>query len=82
LNESEHGVVYFSFGSMFRLESLPEDKVRALLDAFSELPQRVLVKSGPLPGTPDNVKTVQWLPQLDVLCKSNLMFYRIGRKVK
>jgi len=63
--------VLLSFGSMFRLESFPESKVRLLLDALSELPQRVIIRSDSLPATPKNVKTFRWLPQLDILCKSD-----------
>ncbi|XP_063244329.1 UDP-glycosyltransferase UGT5-like [Bacillus rossius redtenbacheri] len=66
---AEHGLVYFSLGSMVRPETLPEDKVLALLQAFSELPQRVLWKwgGGDLPGRPANVRAARWLPQLTVL---------------
>jgi hypothetical protein len=48
---------------------MPEEKVRAFLEAFSELPQKILWKweSDSLPGQPVNVKTGKWLPQQDIL---------------
>ncbi|XP_066998498.2 UDP-glycosyltransferase UGT5 [Anabrus simplex] len=69
LNESEDGVIYFSLGTMVQVESFAPEKLRALLDVFAELPQRVLLKcaDNAIPGLPSNVKTAKWLPQLDVL---------------
>jgi glucuronosyltransferase len=61
-------------GSMIRAETLPEDKRDAFLQAFSELPQRVLWKweGDTLPGQPENVKIAKWLPQFDILSKLRL----------
>jgi glucuronosyltransferase len=69
LNEAEHGVIYFSMGSMIRGDTLPSEKRDALMQAFSELPQRVLWKweADSLPGQPKNVKIAKWLPQFDIL---------------
>jgi len=69
LNEAEHGVIYFNMGSMIRAETLPANKRDAFIQAFSELPQRVLWKweADTLPGQPKNVKIAKWLPQLDIL---------------
>ncbi|KAJ4448257.1 hypothetical protein ANN_10271 [Periplaneta americana] len=69
LSGAEHGVIYFSMGSMIRAETLPADKRDAFLQAFAELPQRVLWKweNDSLPGRPHNVKIAKWLPQFDVL---------------
>jgi glucuronosyltransferase len=69
LNEAEHGVIYFNMGSMIRAETLPAEKREAFVQAFSELPQRVLWKweADTLPGQPKNVKIAKWLPQFEVL---------------
>jgi glucuronosyltransferase len=69
LNGAEHGVIYFNMGSMIRTETLPDDKRDAFLQAFAELPQRVLWKweADTLPGQPKNVKIAKWLPQFDIL---------------
>jgi hypothetical protein len=56
-------------GSMIRADTLPDDKREAFVQAFSELPQRVLWKweSDSMPGQPKNVKIAKWLPQFDIL---------------
>ncbi|XP_063220952.1 UDP-glycosyltransferase UGT5-like [Bacillus rossius redtenbacheri] len=74
LNESEHGVIYFSLGSTVRSDSFPEEMRKAFLDVFSELPQRVLWKweSGSMPGRPGNVRVSKWMPQLEILSHPNV----------
>ncbi|XP_069681769.1 UDP-glycosyltransferase UGT5-like [Periplaneta americana] len=74
LDQSVHGVICFSFGSIARTETLPAEIREAFLHAFAELPQRVVWKweSDTLPGKPDNVKIVRWLPQVDVLRHPNV----------
>ncbi|XP_069682304.1 UDP-glycosyltransferase UGT5-like [Periplaneta americana] len=69
LNGAEHGVILFSMGSMIRADTLPVEKRNAFLQAFSELPQRIVWKweSENVPGQPKNVKTLKWIPQFDVL---------------
>ncbi|XP_047108291.1 UDP-glycosyltransferase UGT5-like [Schistocerca piceifrons] len=69
MDGAEHGVVYFSLGSNVKSNSLPWEKIQAFLDAFRELPQRVLWKweNDSLPGQPDNVMINKWLPQQGVL---------------
>jgi glucuronosyltransferase len=68
------GVIYFSLGSLVRSETFHEEKLRAFLDAFSELPQRVLWKADNISGLPTNVMTSKWLPQFDIL---SIFFYLI-----
>lgn len=72
LDGAHHGVIYFSLGSMLQAETLPDDKRDAFLQAFSELPQKVLWKweADTLPGQPKNVRTEKWCPQVDILSKS------------
>jgi glucuronosyltransferase len=59
-------------GSLLQAETLPDDKRDAFLQAFSELPQKVLWKweADTLPGQPKNVRTEKWCPQVDILSKS------------
>ena len=75
LDEAKDDVIYFSFGSSGRSDHLSEEKRSAFLQAFSELPQKILWKweSDILPGQPANVKIGKWLPQQDILGNS-LMF--------
>ncbi|XP_039751441.1 UDP-glycosyltransferase UGT5-like isoform X2 [Pararge aegeria] len=70
LNESEHGVVLFSFGSLIRTATLPKYKEDIIVNALSKLKQRVIWKyedsaeEGNLTG---NILRVRWLPQYELL---------------
>lgn len=77
LNESEHGAIFFSLGSTVRADTFSEDKVNAFLEAFAELPQRILWKweGESLPGQPKNIKIAKWLPQADVLAHPNVRLF-------
>lgn len=71
LDEAEHGVIYFTYGSTVRSETFPPEKRKALLEAFSELPQKIIWKweADSLPDQPSNVLVRKWLPQFDILSK-------------
>lgn len=70
LNESPQGVIYFSFGSMLRVESIPQEKLQQIINALGRLKQRVLwkVNSTNLPDLPNNIRTGLWMPQVEILC--------------
>ncbi|XP_069693600.1 UDP-glycosyltransferase UGT5-like isoform X1 [Periplaneta americana] len=74
LDEAKDGFIYFSLGTNLRSDQISDEKRKALLDAFSEIPQRVLWKfeTENLSGLPSNVKISKWLPQSDVLAHSNI----------
>ncbi|XP_068083108.1 UDP-glucosyltransferase 2 isoform X2 [Anabrus simplex] len=74
LDGAKHGVIYFSLGSNIRSDQLPPEKVKEILEAFSEIPQRILWKweSDSLPGKPSNVMVKKWLPQQDILAHPNI----------
>jgi len=90
LETASDGVVYFSLGSLLQAETLPRHMMQALLGGFEAVaPLRVLWKFGAdqqkLPyKLPSNVKTAMWLPQMEVLSKSDtgstpqtqFLFYR------
>ncbi|XP_049957789.1 UDP-glycosyltransferase UGT5-like [Schistocerca serialis cubense] len=56
---------------------MPEHKRIAFLEAFAQLPQRVLWKweVDSLPGQPENVMIAKWLPQQDVLAHPNIRLF-------
>jgi glucuronosyltransferase len=67
-NSGSAGFVVMSFGSLVPDKYIPERVLKAFLEAFSRVPQRVLVKySLPLKGVPENVRLMDWLPQNDLL---------------
>lgn len=72
MDESKHGVVYFTFGSMVLIETLPKKVLDDIYASFKKIsPVRVLMKivdDSKLPaGLPDNVKTLPWIPQQSIL---------------
>ncbi|KAH8292134.1 hypothetical protein KR054_006001, partial [Drosophila jambulina] len=77
LNESEHGVIYFSMGSNLKSKDLPPAKVQEILKAFRGLKQRVLWKFElkDLPNKPDNVYISDWFPQTDILAHPKVLAF-------
>ncbi|KAF5280026.1 hypothetical protein FQA39_LY05407 [Lamprigera yunnana] len=74
INESTHGVIYFSLGSMIKGHTFPEKKRQMFVNAFSRFPERVLWKweTNTMPGKPDNIMIEKWMPQLEILCHPNV----------
>lgn len=70
LDSAKEGVVYVSWGSMIRAETLPVEKRNSLLKVFGSLKQKVLWKweNDTLPNQPKNVFIRKWMPQRDILC--------------
>ncbi|OWR50645.1 UDP-glycosyltransferase UGT46A1 [Danaus plexippus plexippus] len=70
INESEHGVIVFSFGSHIKTKTLPKYKEEIFLRALSKTKQRVIWKfeesdeEGTLIG---NILRVNWIPQYELL---------------
>ncbi|XP_022814629.1 UDP-glucuronosyltransferase 2B1-like isoform X1 [Spodoptera litura] len=70
LNESEHGVVLFSWGSLIKTATIPKYKEEIIVNALSKLKQRVIWKyensneEGTLSG---NILKVKWIPQYELL---------------
>lgn len=77
LDESTHGCVYFTFGSMVRIETFPKSLVETFYKVFKRIaPVRVMMKVAKkedlLPGLPNNVMIQPWFPQVSVLKHKNL----------
>ncbi|XP_014236385.2 UDP-glucuronosyltransferase 2C1 [Trichogramma pretiosum] len=79
LDESKSGVVYFTFGSMVLIETLPEHQLLGIYDSLRKLNQRVLLKiADPAklpPNLPENVLTSPWIPQQAVLKHKNVKLF-------
>jgi len=72
LDGAKEGAIYFSMGSNLRSDQMAPEKVKAFVEAFAELPQRVLWKweADTLPGQPKNLKVSSWMPQQEILGKN------------
>lgn len=56
------------------MSTIPENIQKSIVNAFAKLPQRVLLKyEGEIKNKPENIMTVEWFPQRDVLSE----FYMI-----
>lgn len=70
IEDSPHGVIYFTFGSTVKLSSLSEHIENAFKEAFRQIPQRVLWKyENEMEDKPKNVMIRNWFPQREILCK-------------
>ncbi|GLH07820.1 UDP-glucuronosyltransferase, partial [Gryllus bimaculatus] len=75
---AKEGVVYMSFGSLVRSETLPETRLRFVAEELEALPQRVVWKlnATDLPfALPPNVYARPWLPQADILAHPNVRLF-------
>lgn len=71
IEDSPQGVIFFTFGTVVALSTLPPHIQKAFIEALAEVPQRVLLKyEGEMKDKPKNVMTSKWLPQRDILCKT------------
>lgn len=71
LDSATDGIIYVSWGSMIRADTLPEDKRSAFISAFSSFKEIVLLKweNDVLPNKPENVIIRKWMPQKEILGK-------------
>ncbi|XP_050312697.1 UDP-glycosyltransferase UGT5-like isoform X2 [Anthonomus grandis grandis] len=74
IETAKNGVIYFSLGSNVKSVNIPQRIRGLLMEAFAELPYKVLWKfeKEELPGKPDNVVIRKWLPQQDILAHPNI----------
>lgn len=71
MDTAEHGVIYFSFGTLFNSAGMPVSVKRALVKMFGELKQTVIWKydGEDLEDIPKNLVVVKWAPQTSILSK-------------
>ena len=76
IQESEHGVIFVSFGSVLQASKMPEHKRKMMLNVFAGLKQKVIWKwEVPMPDAPENVLISSWLPQTSLLAHSNVVMF-------
>ncbi|XP_072939187.1 UDP-glucosyltransferase 2-like [Epargyreus clarus] len=72
INESEHGVILFSFGSLIKTATMPKYKEEMFINVLSKLKQRVIWKfedsdeEGTIIGN-GRILRVKWIPQYELL---------------
>ncbi|CAH0559936.1 unnamed protein product [Brassicogethes aeneus] len=77
LDNAQQGVIYFSLGTNMKSNSLPKEKTKLFLDAFAELPYKVIWKfeTDDISDLPKNVEVWKWLPQQDLLGHKNIKLF-------
>eukprot|EP00102_Acyrthosiphon_pisum_P004592 XP_001948351.3 PREDICTED: UDP-glucuronosyltransferase 2A3-like isoform X2 [Acyrthosiphon pisum] len=76
IENSPHGVIYFTFGSVSSMSTLPRHIQQTFIEAFSQVPQRVMWKyDGEISGLPENIMTRKWFPQRDILLHPNVKLF-------
>ncbi|XP_015608810.1 UDP-glucuronosyltransferase 2C1 [Cephus cinctus] len=77
LDEGTEGVLLFSWGSMVKASTLPQEKLNDIIKVISNIPRRVIWKweADELPGKPKNLMIKKWLPQADILGHPNVKCY-------
>ncbi|KAE9527249.1 hypothetical protein AGLY_012947 [Aphis glycines] len=76
IEQSAHGVIYFTFGSTVQMSSLPENIKNSFIEVLAQIPQRILWKyEGELENKPKNVMMKKWLPQRDILMHPNVKLF-------
>ncbi|KAG4072142.1 hypothetical protein HA402_015641, partial [Bradysia odoriphaga] len=76
IDNSEHGVILFSLGSLLQSSQLPEAKIQLFLKVFGQLKQRVIWKyEDESLKVPPNVLIKKWLPQSDILAQPNVVLF-------
>ncbi|XP_076671911.1 UDP-glucosyltransferase 2 [Andrena cerasifolii] len=76
LDASKDGCIFFTFGSMVRIETFPKPLMETFYKVFEKIaPVRVLMKVAKkedlLPGLPKNVMIQSWFPQVSVFKHKN-----------
>lgn len=68
MDSAEHGIIYFSLGTVVKGESMNKGIIRAMLNTFAKLRLKVLWKiQDQLEDVPNNVRFGKWFPQQDIL---------------
>ncbi|XP_070496887.1 UDP-glucosyltransferase 2-like [Chironomus tepperi] len=77
LDTAEHGVIYISWGSMVKADTLSEAARDGILKALGKFKQRVIWKyeNETLPNQPSNVIIRKWMPQREILCHPNVRVF-------
>ncbi|XP_060876406.1 UDP-glycosyltransferase UGT4-like isoform X1 [Metopolophium dirhodum] len=77
VESAEHGVIYFSFGSVINLNHLPKEKLNIFLGTIEKLKQKVILKWIPDGSIKlsQNVLTGSWFPQSDILAHPNVRLF-------
>ncbi|XP_043070517.1 UDP-glucosyltransferase 2 isoform X2 [Drosophila grimshawi] len=80
LQQSKHGIIFISWGSMVRASSIDDDKLTAIIHVLQQLPFNVIWKweaeEQPKPQLDaSKFLFVKWAPQLALLCQPQVRLF-------
>ncbi|XP_041988988.1 UDP-glucosyltransferase 2-like [Aricia agestis] len=76
LDASLKGVVYFSLGSIIRVDMLHNSTIEELIKVFKNMPQTILWKlDASINNVPKNVHIKSWMPQTSILAHPNVKVF-------
>ncbi|KOB70242.1 UDP-glucosyltransferase [Operophtera brumata] len=76
MDNSKHGVIYFSMGSNLKSKDIPLNLKQGFLRIFRGLKQTILWKfEEVLPDLPKNVHILTWAPQQSILAHPNCVLF-------
>ncbi|XP_022168401.1 UDP-glucuronosyltransferase 2C1-like isoform X1 [Myzus persicae] len=76
IENSPHGIIYFTFGSVSSMSTLPKHIQRTFIDTFAQVPQRILWKyECEINDLPKNIMTRKWFPQREILLHPNVKLF-------
>ncbi|XP_069693019.1 UDP-glucosyltransferase 2-like [Periplaneta americana] len=75
--DGAQGFIYFSLGVSIKGEMIDSEKLKLFVDAFSELPLRILWKfeTNKMGDLPSNIRIEKWLPQDAILAHPNIRMF-------
>ncbi|KAL7015585.1 hypothetical protein ACKWTF_016534 [Chironomus riparius] len=77
LDNSKHGVIYVSWGSIITSRGMPDEKKKEIVNAFKRIPQTILWKweEDEFTKSAENIHIRSWFPQIDILCHPNVVAF-------
>nr|XP_023019040.1 UDP-glucuronosyltransferase 2B20-like [Leptinotarsa decemlineata] len=76
LDGAENGAIYFALGGNVNCESMSNEFRKTLVDAFAQIPYKVLIKIDcQLGDISSNVLVQKWVPQQDILRHRNVKLF-------
>ncbi|XP_074028347.1 uncharacterized protein [Leptinotarsa decemlineata] len=76
LDGAENGAIYFALGGNVNCESMSNEFRKTLVDAFAQIPYKVLMKIDcQLGDISSNVLVQKWVPQQDILRHRNVKLF-------
>ncbi|VVC33306.1 UDP-glucuronosyl/UDP-glucosyltransferase [Cinara cedri] len=77
MDRANKGVIYFNFGTILNVTSIPKPSFQALVNVLGRLEQRIVFKwiNNETRGFPNNFYVDSWLPQREILSHPNCKLF-------